>query len=279
MGNWNPLKCAGTALPVPLLLGAKIIAIVLLATNHVLLLPDPFLPFIPMPETLPGAGVQVAIKMLFAGSAVALLLNRSVRASAAILGATTLFAVVSSAHYGTTIAFCGVMLMLLILYAMEATVLVFVPWPKAMTVIYDEDCGICNRVRRWLQAVDFDNQFDWKPLQSGVGERWGIPRSALLERLHLVTDFGVTSGFRACKLLILYNPAFLLSVAVVMAVPPSDWVWYRRILAGILIAFFFPLFNSVGEAAYRWVARNRYRLSSEGACAIKPDAASGLGPR
>ena len=52
--SWNPLRCSGTALPVPLLLMAKLIALAFLLTNHVRILPDPFLPFLPGLDLLPG---------------------------------------------------------------------------------------------------------------------------------------------------------------------------------------------------------------------------------
>ena len=44
--SWNPLRLAGTPLPVPLLLSAKLIVVTMLATGHVWTLPDPFLPFV-----------------------------------------------------------------------------------------------------------------------------------------------------------------------------------------------------------------------------------------
>lgn len=390
MGHWNPLKCAGTALPVPLLLAAKLIALALLLTGHASLLPDPFLPFIPALDALPGTDVQWALRVVLVVSAVALLFNRAPRASCLILGGTLLFAVVSSkAYYGNNKTFCGLMLVMvglfdrpasvwlprlqlilvyfgaglnklldadwrsgqffdfwagqrlrqplylfaapllpplllgkvmcwltivgelglsaaffakrlwpfaiwvsllfhaslleftgttfvMFFYGMQSAVLVFVGWPRELVVIYDGDCGICNRIRLWLDRVDFDRQFQWAPLQSGIGDRWGIPREALVERLHLVADGGISSGFRACKLILLYNPAFFLLVDALIAAPPVDWVWYRRIVVAVLLAFFFPLFNPIGEWVYGWVARNRYRLSNEGACAVEPGAS---GPR
>lgn len=382
MGDWNPLRCTGTALPVPLLLAVKLIAVALLLTGHVRLLPEPFLPFLPALDAFPGPAVQMGLQVVFVVSALALLFNRAPRASCLVLGATMLLAVVSSkAYYGNNKTFCGVMLVMVGLYerpasvwlprlqlilvyfgaglnklldsdwwtgqffdywagqrlkqplylfaapllpplvlgkifcwltivvelglaagffirrlwpyaiwvsvlfhaslleftgstftmfffAMQAAVLVFIGWPKELTVIYDGDCGICNRIRRWLDRVDFDRQFVWLPLQSGIGERWGIPRDALVERLHLVADGQVSSGFRACKLILLYNPAFLLLVDAALAAPPNDWVWYRRVVVALLMAFFFPLFNPVGERVYQWVAANRYRFSNEGACAV-----------
>lgn len=295
MGRWNPLKCAGTALPVPLLLAAKLIALALLLTGHVKLLPDPF-------------WLRVALVV----SALALLFNRWPRASCLALGGTLLFAAApSKANYGNDKTFCGLMLVMvgalgvpagfwvrrlwpyaiwvsllvhaalleftgtaftMFFYAMQAAVLVFVVWPKELVVIYDGDCGICNRIRGWLERVDFDRQFTWQPLQSDAGGRWGIAREALEERLHLVADGRVSTGFRACKLIVLYNPAFLLLVAAAIAAPPNDWAWYRRAVVALLLAFFFPVFNPIGEWAYGWVARNRRRFSSGSACAVEPGA-------
>lgn len=164
-------------------------------------------------------------------------------------------------------------------YAMEAAVLPFVIWPRELIVIFDGDCGICNRIREAMARIDFDRAFTWKQLQSGIGDRFGIARAALEERLHLAADGRVSSGFRACKLILLYHPAFYLIVTMLLAAPANAaWAsWWRRIVVALLLAFFFPLFNPIGERVYDWVARNRYRLSSGGACAIEPKQAAGGG--
>jgi predicted DCC family thiol-disulfide oxidoreductase YuxK len=39
-------------------------------------------------------------------------------------------------------------------------------------------------------------------------------------------------------------------------------------VVAVALAFFFPAFSFVGEAVYRWVARNRHRFSSSGACSV-----------
>ncbi len=111
--SWNPLRCSGTSLPPNVLLMAKLIALTLLLTHHVRLLPDPFLPFIPGLERLPGAAFRLALQIVFVASAVALLFNRSVRWSSLVLGLTILLAAVSSkAYYGNNKLFCGAMLFL-----------------------------------------------------------------------------------------------------------------------------------------------------------------------
>jgi predicted DCC family thiol-disulfide oxidoreductase YuxK len=76
--------------------------------------------------------------------------------------------------------------------------------------------------------------------------------------------------------MLLYHPAFYLVVAVLLAAPGNViWAsWWRRIVVGLLLAFFFPVFNPIGELVYDWVARNRYRLSSGGACAVEPGSST-----
>lgn len=382
--SWNPLRLDGTALPVPMLLMAKLIAVALLFTNHQRLLPDPFLPFIPALDTFAfSQPFQVALKTVFVASALALIFNRSVRASALLLGLTILVSVVSSkAYYGNNKTMCGILLFMsglweprlgtlfirlqfslvyfgaglnklldpdwqtgqffhhwatvrlqqpvytalapmlpdlllakafcystivielalavmwflrpawpwaiwlsllfhaslleftgttftMFFYAMESAVLAFVIWPREMIVIFDGDCGICNDIRRWWTKLDFQGAYRWRPLQSGVGDEFGIARAALEERIHFVADGRIYAGFRACKMILLYNPVTYLILVTLIALPPEDWRWWRRIVVGLALAFFFPAFNAIGEKVYDWVARNRYRFSNDGACAIE----------
>ena len=383
--SWNPLRMTGTALPVPVLLMAKIVALALLLTNHQRLLPDPFLPFLGALDALAFSRTfQWALKAVFVTAALALLFNRAVRLSALVLGSSILLAVVASkAYYGNNKTMCGILLFLaglwepklgtsflrwqfslvyfgaglnklldpdwqtgqffhhwagarlqqpvylalapllpplmlaklfcystiaielplaamffvrrawpwaiwlsllfhaslleftgntftMFFYAMEAAVLAFVAWPREMTVIFDGDCGICNDIRRWWSRLDFDGAYRWATFQSGAGDRWGIARGALEERLHFVVDGRVYTGFRACKMMLLYNPALYLAIAAVIALPPGEWRLWRRVWVALLLAFFFPAFGFVGEAVYGWVARNRHRVSNSGACAIEP---------
>jgi hypothetical protein len=98
----NLLRCDGTDLPVNLFLCAKLIALTLLVTNHVRLLTDPFLPFLPILDRIPHAFFQRTVQVVFVASAVALLFNRRVRLSSLILGATILLSVVASACRATS---------------------------------------------------------------------------------------------------------------------------------------------------------------------------------
>ncbi|MBM3812273.1 MAG: DUF393 domain-containing protein [Acidimicrobiia bacterium] len=260
--SWNPLRCAGTALPVPLLLMAKLLALVLAVNSTI----------------------------YFAVAAVPLLLNRLVPVSSILLGllvllgfgyldyfAAALLIVIPvlpllKARLSMTMFFyCGSGLLLAtaafptLTFAIFVALLALSEWPLRITVIYDGDCGICNKIRRAWMRFDFDQLFHWAPFQSGIGEQHGIERKALEEKLHIVADDQITSGFRACKRMLACHPTtWILLTLALLAAPPM----LRVAVMAIAACFFFPLFEPIGEAAYNWVARNRYRLSSEGACAL-----------
>ncbi|MBL8233901.1 MAG: DUF393 domain-containing protein [Bryobacterales bacterium] len=112
--SWNPLSCAGTALAPNVLLMAKLIAIALLLTNHVRLLPDPFLPFIPGLDRLFDPRLfQKTLQTVFVFSAASLILNRWPRVSCLLLGGSMLLGVLASrAYYGNNKTFCALMLIL-----------------------------------------------------------------------------------------------------------------------------------------------------------------------
>lgn len=115
--SWNPLKTAGTDLPVNLTILVKVLAIVVLVVNHVRILPDPWLPFIPGIDSLPAIPFQRTLQTVFVISALAIVFNRRIRLFSLILGCTMLLAVVSSkAYYGNNKTFCGLMFFLAGLY-------------------------------------------------------------------------------------------------------------------------------------------------------------------
>ncbi|MBL8221190.1 MAG: DUF393 domain-containing protein [Bryobacterales bacterium] len=97
---------------------AKLIALAFLLTNHVRLLPDPFLPFLPvLDQLIPGPTFQRILQAVFITSAITLLFNRRVRTCCLLLGGTVLLSVVASrAYYGNNKTFCALMLILAGLY-------------------------------------------------------------------------------------------------------------------------------------------------------------------
>ncbi len=104
---------------------------------------------------------------------------------------------------------------------------------------YDGDCHFCTTVVGWLTRVDFLDQIVWTSFQSlespPEGLTWDdLDRSAYLQagrgRLH--------EGFYAIR---------MLTVRLVALMPLAPLFW-------------FPGAPLIGVAAYRWVARNRYRF-------------------
>lgn len=385
--GWNPLRCGGTALPTNLLLMVKLIALTLLLTNHVRLIPDPFLPFLAVFDWIGSpSAFQLALQVVFVASAVALLFNRWVRASCLALGGVILIGVVSSkAYYGNNKTFCGLMLFLtglyepgqdpwllraqfaivyfgaglnklldpdwqsglfmdnwaiarlkqpvylalaahlpalllgklmcwgtivgelgmsvtflvrqwfpvgifasvlfqsslmlftgttftMFFYGTQAALLMFVTWPRSRwLVFYDGDCGFCNQCKRWMERFDFEDLLDWRPYQSGGGRVHGITDDQAAERLYLVTESKIYSGFRAFRMMLLFNPVTYFLIAALIAAPQGEAALYRRVVVSGLLAFFLPPFAPIGEWVYRMVARNRYRLSANSTCALPAD--------
>lgn len=156
-------------------------------------------------------------------------------------------------------------------YAMQAATLAFVVWPKQILVIYDGDCGLCNRIRTAYESVDFDEMFVWKTYQSGIGEQHGIRTQALEEKMHVVVDNSeVLFGFAAFRRMLLCSPWFWLLLTAVIAAPPDSWHTWRRVIVGISLCFFLPIFNRIGELVYSWVARNRSRIMPGSTCGLEP---------
>jgi predicted DCC family thiol-disulfide oxidoreductase YuxK len=120
--GWNPLSCSGTALAPNVLLMAKLIAIALLLTNHVRLLPDPFLPFLPGLDTaVDGRLFHKTLQTVFVLSAASLIFNQWPRVSCLLLGGSMLLGVLASrAYYGNNKTFCALMLILAGLQARRA---------------------------------------------------------------------------------------------------------------------------------------------------------------
>jgi len=153
-------------------------------------------------------------------------------------------------------------------YATQAALLMFVDWPRSRwLVVYDGDCGFCNRAKGWIELIDLERLLDWRPYQSGAGRTHGISDVEASERFYLVAGSKIYSGFGAFRMILLFNPITYFAMAALIAAPPGDATLYRRIMVTGLLAFFLPPFAPIGEWVYRIVARNRYRLSSNSACA------------
>jgi predicted DCC family thiol-disulfide oxidoreductase YuxK len=150
-------------------------------------------------------------------------------------------------------------------FAILATYLVFVDWPEApVEVLYDGDCGFCDRTRQLFETLDLNHVFTWIPFQST--DRWhGVSEQQLREKVHLFSGDKVYSGFSAFKVLVLFNPLVYFCYIVILARQPNS-LQYDRWLAPVVLAVFTPWLSPIGDAVYGWVARHRYMLGSR-ACA------------
>jgi predicted DCC family thiol-disulfide oxidoreductase YuxK len=110
-------------------------------------------------------------------------------------------------------------------------------------VLYDGDCPLCRKSVRLLKRLDWFNVLGYVNVRDA--ERLPelpltVEPQRLLEEMHLLTpDNGQLShGFRAFR-----------------------WMAWRLPLTWFLIPFLYlPGMASVGQRAYLWVARNRFRL-------------------
>ncbi len=152
--SWNPLRCRGTDLPLNLTIMVKVLAMVLLLVNHVRILPDPWLPFIPGLDTIPPVLFQRTLQTVFLISAIAIIFNRRVRLASLVLGSTILLAVVSSkAYYGNNKTFCGLLLFLAGLYKQGGPN--FIQWQLAITYF---GAGLNKAIDGdWHSGVFFEN--------------------------------------------------------------------------------------------------------------------------
>ncbi len=152
--SWNPLRCRGTDLPLNLTIMVKVLAMVLLLVNHVRILPDPWLPFIPGLDTIPPVLFQRTLQTVFIISAIAIIFNRRVRLASLVLGSTILLAVVSSkAYYGNNKTFCGLLLFLAGLYKQGGPN--FIQWQLAITYF---GAGLNKAIDGdWHSGVFFEN--------------------------------------------------------------------------------------------------------------------------
>ena len=108
------------------------------------------------------------------------------------------------------------------------------------TFIYDSDCGMCASAVRFLRRLDRLNRVSWVPAQGLDSPPSGLTWSDLDRSAYLETPTGdLYEGFFAIRELLLKLPATAPVGAMMM-------------LPGVRMA---------GVPAYRWVARNRYRLS------------------
>ena len=108
------------------------------------------------------------------------------------------------------------------------------------TFYYDGDCGLCAGVVRWLSQADLFNHVAWVPSQTQEQPPCGLSWDDLDAAAYLDTGRGALhEGFDGFR---------MLTLRLLPLLPLAPILW-------------FPGARRLGVPAYRWVARNRYRLS------------------
>jgi hypothetical protein len=120
-----------------------------------------------------------------------------------------------------------------------------------------------------MERLDLEKLLAWKPFQQAENLH-GISREDLRRRLYLVTREKKYSGFRAFKIMLLYNPFTYFVMLVALMLPQSAYLHHRSWVAVFFVLFFSPLFVPVGETVYAWIARNRHRILSGETCVVEP---------
>jgi hypothetical protein len=135
-------------------------------------------------------------------------------------------------------------------YAMLASYLAFVEWPKPpLQIDYQDDLGFVGGVLRWLERLDADKRFHWAPFsardRNGISGAQGDKVFFLIERSRIYT------GFAAFKRVLLLSPATYFFFVVLLGRQPH-WFQYHRWAAAAVLIFFTPFLAFLGESIYRW---------------------------
>jgi predicted DCC family thiol-disulfide oxidoreductase YuxK len=132
------------------------------------------------------------------------------------------------------------------------------------TVIYDADCGICTQTKRAVEALDLFGAMRWIPQQSPEARQAGIPMEEMQGAVQWLNAGVRIQGYSALKRILACLPLFWIAVVV--------WAWLSPWTLLVPACFFAPVSNPIGNRAYAWVARNRYRFP--GSTCAAPSALS-----
>jgi predicted DCC family thiol-disulfide oxidoreductase YuxK len=121
------------------------------------------------------------------------------------------------------------------------------PAKGAPVLLYDGECGLCNRAVRLLLRIDAGGVLRFASLQGGPGQAWlrlhGLATSGF-DSMVFIRDWGPRGG----------GDAFALRTDALVAALQACGGW-GRVLGWIRVV---P--RPLRDAAYRLVARFRYRL-------------------
>jgi predicted DCC family thiol-disulfide oxidoreductase YuxK len=155
----------------------------------------------------------------------------------------------------------------LFFYSMQAANFAFARWPEPhITVIWDGSCGFCRRSKELFQKLDFDPVMQWRPLQSNIGDQYGLTKAALKQALHAAGPGWVLAGYSAVRRMIVHLPLFAYVLTATIAVAPGPA--FRRAVVTLALLFLLPVSNPIGNLVYGWIARHRHELLAGETCEL-----------
>ena len=133
----------------------------------------------------------------------------------------------------------------LFFYSMCGATFALVTWPQSpLLVVYQGDCASAKRLRRVLHWWDFDGRFQWRPLEALADSSLGIAGDNEAKGIQLIAGSRSHMGFRAIRLIVLYNPVthFVIAGAIAAAGEvQSEWASiYRRVIVFTCLVILMP---------------------------------------
>ena len=155
----------------------------------------------------------------------------------------------------------------LFFYSMQASLFAFARWPeKQLTVIWDGSCGFCRVTKELLQKLDFDPLFHWRPLQSGIGDQYGLTKEQLRQALYAAGPGWLLRGYSAIRRMVIHLPLFAMTITAAIALSPGPQT--RRAIVALVILYLLPISNPIGNLIYGWIARHRHELLPGETCEL-----------
>ncbi len=155
----------------------------------------------------------------------------------------------------------------LFFYSMQASLFAFARWPKKqITVIWDGSCGFCRVTKELLQKLDFDPLFHWRPLQSGIGDQYGLTKEQLRQALYAAGPGWLLRGYSAIRRMVIHLPLFAMTITAAIALSPGPQT--RRAIVALVILYLLPISNPIGNLIYGWIARHRHELLPGETCEL-----------
>ena len=120
-------------------------------------------------------------------------------------------------------------------------------------ILYDGDCAFCRKSVALLQRLDWRHRFAYVNVRDAAQpllQQPAVAAAPLLDQMHVLTPAGrLYGGYAALRWL----------------------AWRVPLLCPLAPLLYLPGVAQLGDAAYRWVARHRFKLvpCQHGACQIK----------